>query len=184
MGDRKRRVESSPFPDASLPRPSSFLRRGSLLSFPVASVRYRLLAILVDHPPRTYAPLQPPLAALGVVGQRRPFPWMLLVHRCTQTAHQATHNTPLIPIKRLRIRKWTNVWTYAQAPSGPLALPGQTPRAIRTFTRTHPLFLASDSAFAGCISTTDHSSRLCGLHYRVITTHARAETRVRSRDHF
>lgn len=65
------------------------------------------------HPPRVYAPLQtsrrrpPGVVAVPVDASRAP------VHT---DRPPATHNTPLIPIKRRPIRKWTNVWTYAQAP--------------------------------------------------------------------
>lgn len=160
-GNRKRSAESSPFPYA-FPFPAS-LRPLPRLPFSVCVYVSLSLALSLPlyHGQRSSSIIphgsmrrcNHPSRRWGVVGQRWPFPWTLLVHRCTQTAHQATHNTPLIPIKRRPIRKWTNVWAYAQAPPGSLALAGQTPHAIQP-----PLvLLASDPAFAGCISRTDLS---------------------------
>lgn len=116
----RRDGESSPFPDASVPsvlpsfcpRSSARLRVSSpLLSDLPADIP--VLPPLDRHPPRVYAPLQtsrrrpPGVAAVPVDASRAP------VHT---DRPPATHNTPLIPIKRRPIRKWTNVWTYAQAP--------------------------------------------------------------------
>lgn len=115
----RRDGESSPFPDASVPSVlplvlSSFLRASTrFLSLSDLPADIPVLPPLDRHPPRVYAPLQtsrrrpPGVAAVPVDASRAP------VHT---DRPPATHNTPLIPIKRRPIRKWTNVWTYAQAP--------------------------------------------------------------------
>lgn len=102
------------------------------------------------HPPRVYAPLQtsrrrpPGVVAVPVDASRAP------VHT---DRPPATHNTPLIPIKRRPIRKWTNVWTYAQAPLASLVDRPNTARHTPSPSSHLPLlFHDSNPAFAACIS--------------------------------